>query len=428
MSGHFDNILNSNINRRIAVASFWSLGGAVISRGLMLLASVIIARILTQTEYGELGIIRSTINMFTVFAGFGLGLTATKYVAQFRDTNKLKAGKIIALSSIFAFIIGLIIALIIVFNAEFIALYSLNASHLQWELKIGAVILFFSSLNGVQTGILAGFEAFKTIAKINLIAGILSFPTLIGFSYFWGVTGAVIGFGSNFLLLYILNFLSVRKIATKENVPIKFFNSWEEWRVLYKFSLPAVLSGLLVSPTLWFCSTMLIKQPSGYEELAIFEAANQWKNTILFIPAAIAPIVLPLIANTSKSQFKRVINLNIKINVIISLPVAIILSLLSSKIMMAYGMEYEKGQPVLIILSVSTILISINNVIGQAIAGKGKMWIGFFLNMIWSISILSATYMFLDNNLGGKGLALSILISYFIHTILQFTVAKKLLK
>ena len=69
---------------RLARGVFWSMAGAVISRGLMLAAWVLVARMLGKTGYGELGMIQSTVGMFGVFAGFGLGLSATKHVAEFR--------------------------------------------------------------------------------------------------------------------------------------------------------------------------------------------------------------------------------------------------------------------------------------------------------------------------------------------------------
>jgi len=57
---------------------FWSMAGAVISRGLMLVASIFVARMLGKTGFGELGMIQSTVGMFGVFAGFGLGLNCNK--------------------------------------------------------------------------------------------------------------------------------------------------------------------------------------------------------------------------------------------------------------------------------------------------------------------------------------------------------------
>ena len=92
----------SEIGLRLARGIFWSIGGATISRALMLLAMMLVARFLGKTEYGELGMIQSTVGMFGVFAGFGLGMTATKHVAEYRRKDPERAGRIIAMAWIVA--------------------------------------------------------------------------------------------------------------------------------------------------------------------------------------------------------------------------------------------------------------------------------------------------------------------------------------
>ena len=67
-----DRIEASEIGSRFAKGTIWSMAGAVISRGLMLIASIFVARMLGKTGFGELGMIQSTVGMFGVFAGFGL--------------------------------------------------------------------------------------------------------------------------------------------------------------------------------------------------------------------------------------------------------------------------------------------------------------------------------------------------------------------
>lgn len=417
---------NSDIVSRIFKDAFWSLLGSIFSRGLMLIASIVAARILGRTEYGELGMIRSTVNMFTVFAGFGFGLTATKYVAEFRTKDKVKTGRIIGLTMLFSGVTGAIIALVILMAAPFLAEKTINAPHLVNEIRLGAVMIFLSALSGIQTGVLVGFQAFKTIAKVNLISGALAFPLQIGFILLYGLPGSVIGFGFNFLLLWVINFVAVRKEVQKFDVTIQFENLWSEWPILYKFSLPALLSGVLVAPVLWACNVMLVNQPNGYEEMAIFDAANQWRNTILFIPVALSQIVLPLLSDSANNedQFNRILKFNIIINFVISLIIAILVSLFSGTIMNTYGEGFADGRLVLIILIISTILVSVNGVVGQAIAGKGKMWLGFALNLIWALAILCISYYFYIIEMGAMGFAYAFLFSYTIHTLAQLVVLK----
>lgn len=415
----------SDIRSRFINGAFWSLTGSVVSQGLMIIASIIVARILGKLEYGELGMIRSTVNMFAVFAGFGLGVTATKYIAEFSVKDRDKTGKIIGLTTIFAGVIGFIISASIIIMAPFLADKTINAPHLVNEIRLGAIILFFSSLNGSFTGILAGFQAFKSIAKINLIAGVIAFPLQIGLTLLLGLPGSVIGFGLNFLVLWIFNYIAVRRVAVKFDVNIQFLNSFKEWEILYKFSLPALLSGLMVSPVIWACNAILVNQSNGYNEMAIFDASNQWRSAILFIPVALSQIVLPMLTDSrGQDQFERIMKVNIIVNLIISLLMAIIVSLFSSMIMSFYGEGFEEGNVVLTVLAISAVFISINNVIGQAIASKGKMWIGFLFNSIWGIILLLCSYIFINLGYGAKGLAYSFLIAYLAHTIFQVSYVK----
>lgn len=71
----WERLEESTIGLRLARGAFWSIVGASVSRGLMLAASILVARILGCEVYGEFSIIRSTVSMFLVFAGFGLGMT-----------------------------------------------------------------------------------------------------------------------------------------------------------------------------------------------------------------------------------------------------------------------------------------------------------------------------------------------------------------
>ena len=110
-----------SLRGRLAFGAVWCLIGTALSQGSIILASVISARLLDTVGFGELGIINSTIGMFGVFAGFGLGMTATKYVAELRATDPARAGRIIALSSVVAFATGSAMTLALAIFAPVIA-------------------------------------------------------------------------------------------------------------------------------------------------------------------------------------------------------------------------------------------------------------------------------------------------------------------
>jgi O-antigen/teichoic acid export membrane protein len=419
----FKRIEASDVGSRLARGVFWSMAGSVISRGMMLCATVLVARMLGKTVYGELGMIQSTVGMFGVFAGFGLGMTATKHVAEFRQSDPERAGRIIGISGLFAMGTGGVMALGVLVFAPWLAEHTINAPHLAGVLRIGALILFINALNGAQTGALSGFEAFKSIAHVNLFVGLISFPVLVCGTYFGGLTGAVWALAVNLCFNWLLNHIALRKEAQRYRVPFSLRNCCQEWSVLWKFSLPAALSGALVGPVNWACGALLVNQTGGYGEMGIFSAANQWRIAILFIPSMLGQVILPLLSNLSgesaERQYKKVLVLNVCLNFCIALAIVLPLTLFADFIMDAYGPDFDKGANVLRVLSFSAVLVAVNSVVGQAIISKGKMWMGFTFNALWAITLLVVGIVLLHKGYGALGLAYATFIAYVFHTVWQ---------
>jgi len=420
---YWDRVESSALGSRMAQGAFWSIGGAVISRGLMLFASILVARMLGREVYGEFGMIRTTLNMFLVFAGFGLGMTATKHVAEFRVTDPTRAGRIMAISGLFAVGTGTLVALGLYIFAPWLAFHTINAPHLVGELRIGAFILLLNALNGAQTGALAGFEAFKAIAKVNLVVGLASFPLLVGGAYFGGLRGAVWALAVNMIINWLLNHLALRREAARHQVPFSCKECFTEWPILWRFSLPAAMSGIMLSPVLWATNAMLVNQRGGYGQMGLYDAANQWRMAILFIPGVVGQIVLPMLANLNglddQVRYRKALKCNALINGCVALVVALPVALLAHPIMRSYGPDFEEGALSLALLSMSTILVALNSVVGQAIASKGRMWIGFIFNLMWATVFLALSYYFIHNGYGVVGLALANLIAYLAHSIWQ---------
>src|SRR5262245_20650021 len=72
---------------RLARGAFWNFIGTIAGRALTLPTAVILARLMGREGYGELAIIFASIEFFGAFAGFSLGMTATKHVAEFRTRD-----------------------------------------------------------------------------------------------------------------------------------------------------------------------------------------------------------------------------------------------------------------------------------------------------------------------------------------------------
>ena len=95
-----------SVKGKLIYGIFWNLISAIASQGFPLIAAIIAARLLGTFGYGQLGIINSTVILFSTFAGLGLGITATKYIAQYHNSDPERTGRIMGLTNLFGIISG----------------------------------------------------------------------------------------------------------------------------------------------------------------------------------------------------------------------------------------------------------------------------------------------------------------------------------
>jgi len=411
-----------SLRGRFARGAVWSLIGAVFAQGANLSASVITARLLGREQFGEYGMIQSTVGMLSIFAGLGLGLTATKYVAEFRTRDPERAGRIIALGCVVAIVSGGMLSLGLLAYAPLLAAKTLNAPELTDELRIASVLLFSNALNGAQTGTLAGFEAFRSIARITVLRGLITFPVTVAAVLLWRLPGAIWALAATSAFTCLVSQVSLRCQCTALGIQTRVWSGWAEWRILWTFSTPAFLSGALVGPAIWAANTMLVNQPGGYAEMGVFSAASQWRNAIGFIPGVLAQFALPLLSNLNgdrdTSRYGRVLRWNLILTVAAATAAALPVALGAAQIMRLYGRGFQQGWLVLVLSAVTAVMSCINNVVGTAILSGGSVWVGFAFNGMWAAALLAGCYRFIPTNFA-LGLAGSMLGAYIAHTAWQ---------
>ena len=419
----YNKVQQGNLSYRFVHAASWAVIGAIAARGITLISYIWVARILAQEVYGEFGILRSTINMFTVFAGMGLGATASKYIAQFRNSNPNKAGEIYMLSNFLILFIGGLFAVLLFFLAPYIADSSLHAPHLTNEIKVGAIVLFFIAVNSVQNGALSGFEDFKSIALNTFYSGSIQAVCLIVGCYWNGLLGMLIGWGIGCCSCYLLNRHSIHKQLKKYQIKYIFNRiPKDNLTILWKFSLPSLLASIMVMPVLWWSKTYLIGK-SDYAEMAVFDVTEQWSTMVLFIPSTLSQIILPLLTNTlvegTANQYSKLIKVNIFLNVCVAFLFSLFVLLIGPFIMGLYGENFINLKALAFMMG-TTIASSACNVVGQVIASQDKMWLGFVFNLLWATWVALFTVLFVGYfNMAAAGLALAIFVSYTIHFICQ---------
>jgi O-antigen/teichoic acid export membrane protein len=415
-------VKSSPIVCRLLAGAFWGIAGTLISRACGLLTSIIVARALGKTGFGEFGIIQGTLLMFGTVAGVGLGTTATKYVAENRSTDLARTGRIIALSRLLSWSISGALAILLFGLAQPMACKTLNAPHLVPQLQAGALLLLFSGINGSQTGVLSGFEAFRTIATINTSVGIAGIPLMAIAVLRYGLQGAIFALAITALANCVCNWYALRMEAARRGIVVHLRGALLELPITWQFSLPVLLVSLVLSPAVWLSSTFLTSFKTGYDALGAFSVALQWRNIIVMVPSMLGSVALPTLSNLSGTcnprAYRKVVLLNLGMTTVVA-ALATAATLFSAPwIAAGYGPKFGDSIPVIRLMAVSGFMYAVNSVVGVVLSSLGRAWTGLLFVMLCSAAMVCSAY-FLVPHFGAVGLALSHTIAYLLHSLWQ---------
>ncbi len=409
----------NSIRARFAANAFWSVVGASISQGFALAAAIVAARVLGQAGFGQLAMVQSTVGMFGILGGLGLGLTATKHVAEFRIADAEKAGRILGLSLAVAVISGGLASVALFFASPLLAVTVFRMPDLGPVLRISSLLLFFNTLYGLGTSSLVGFETFKSIAKVSIVIGLLSVLLVSFGALYGGLYGAVCGMAAASAAGGMLCHTVLFKKARDYGVPIVWRDIRHELPVVWRFAIPGCLNSAIVLPVTWLVHTMLVREANGFSQLGLFHAATRFQVPLRLVGSTLGLSLLPMLvserARGGNPRFERV-------NILLSwslgaIPVLVLLAF-PGLMAVLFGSQYGGmgSSRVLSLVLLYTVIILYKQGLARVLAAENLMWWGVLSNSVWAVLLLSSFYWLRHS--GAVGLAGSFLISYVASTIL----------
>ena len=382
-------IFSSSIALKMTGGFLWLLAGIVPVRVASLIATVIVVRILGTSSYGEFCLARSTTGTFLVIATFGMGRASAKYIAEYLTRDLERVGNIVAANYLFTFITSGIVAFAFFWFAPFLCENVFEIPHLVNETRFCVILLITTTFVGVQSGVLAGFQAFRETSIAGAISGALSIPFFVLGAKYGGTLGALIGFSTNSFINALINNIYISKLLKSRNVPFKFWNCWKERGVLWNFCLPSTLFSLCTSCVTWGISVLIVRQPNGSGELGILDAMRQIQTSILYLPVLAMNVVVPVLSEINgrrdRTLFVKTARGVVIINLLFTLVVSIIAAIFSSWIINAFGRGFEQAFWTLYVVLITCVVMSVTNVYGSILTSLGALWIRFVLATLGGI-------------------------------------------
>jgi O-antigen/teichoic acid export membrane protein len=395
----------SSLSRLLAVSFIWNLSGNLISKGSVFVVSVITARLLGDEDFGRVALIQQTIAVFVVFATMGLSVTSIKFVAEAVKDGRLAVQSVMSKIMTAALILSSIVLAVCLYSANFISLFFFNELELVLSIKLASVVIVFSTINQVQFGMLSGLNRFDLLAKSNIISGLINIPITIFLVNQFGLNGFVLSLFSVALILAFINRVFINSVVKR----IEHKHTWQaiDYKKIYKFAGPNVLSAIVFSVATWYGFSLLTQ--INLIEVAAFNVSNQLFGVIFVIPTMLAQVLMSFVAK-DKSNRNFYLLKSVKINVIITFSCCFPLMFFAGDIMGIYGETYREYEVLLVLTLLSVVAVGLSSQFEHYFVGIGRLSLHLKYTVLYAAVFVSLSIILVHK--GAIGIAIARFTAY----------------
>jgi len=404
----------------------FSLAGSGIT---VTLTSIVIARSVGVREFGLYALILSVQSIVYVFASLGIGTALTKYVAEFGKKDPDVATELTKTGFAFMLTLSGVSCLTYVSLGSLIGNQLYNEPDMTALIPFSAIATASAAILNCVLGIAQGLQRMKLFAVLQLAAPILTLFTVLIVVPSIGVQGAFIAAFLSQIAVSIFGvfwinqsgFAFVRSRFGFRNSPL--------FRRLVHFSVPFVLSAVLVGPVYWLGSTELALV-SGLDAVGYFAIAFLFYQVLSIVPQSIIVPLLPKVSELeahSRSAAKEHVLASMTIASTILLPLALGIGLFAKSIIETFfGSSYAPASDTAYLMVTTSYFAALASIIGSMITGMGRLWVGFGLNAIWAAFFLCIVFSLVPlSGLAGIGIAYAG--SYSLHLMVSLFVSRRVL-
>ena len=288
------------IGKLSAIGSFQLFIGKLISTVILAIGSIFLARFMASADYGLYIIALVPVTTMNLFHDWGITQAMTKYIAHYKAIGEEeKIHDIIAAGLIFKVATGLVLSILSLLLANFIATTIFKRPEITPLLSITSIVILSQSLLTAAQSNFNGFERMRLNSFTLICQSIIqttTAPLLVLIGY--GTIGAVLGYTFSFLvtgiigvaMLYFLLFKNLKKSNPHRTYKVKTLKTMLHYGV--PLSISTMLGNFVVQfyafLMVFYCSDVMI----GNYQIAV--------NFGMFLTLFTFPIVTVLFPAFSK--------------------------------------------------------------------------------------------------------------------------------
>ncbi len=421
--------MNFSIFARLTNGIAWSLVAQASAQGATFLSNIIVANLVGRTAYGQYATVVGTLLSISSLAQLATGYTSLKYLAELRSVDPVRAGRVVGLCSMVSCVSAILATLTVLGCSPWLASSVFKAPGLAVPLAIGSLFLGFSIVNGFQMGAMTGLEAYRQLGKASLVSGVIVVLSCTGFAHLFGVTGAVSGLVLASVVRWAIFKYYFNKELRNNGIVTDLRGFRREREVFIRFALPAAVCGLSVGPSQWLGSVALVRQPNGFSEMALFNAAYSLLIIVLFVPRVADRVAMARInfhrGLRDQHGYRSVFLTNLCIILAVALVGGSAALLFGPLLLRLFGKSFvAAGSPVLFYFILAAVPEGLLLAMSQLLQSNERMWT-VMLGVNLPRDILFPILAFLLAPQGAIGLAKAYLASVSLACTLSVVLASR---
>lgn len=378
--------------KRLALGSVWNVAGAVINRGAMLGLSMILSTLLPLDDMGIFGIVQLTVSTSITVVLFGLGISVTRFVAEFNGTDASKAWCVFCAGNRVVNWVAAVVSVFIALTSPIISRQVLGSESYYWVFLFVAGIVFLSASESIRNSALQGFGDFRASAGINIAKALVVVLLAVLLAKLFGLIGVLIAIASGALIGVVLarRFI-VRHMSIRDVVHADFCKGRFSLAELYSFGLPAAFSGVIVVGVNWLVPVLLAQGGAGVGAAGVFFLVTQWYLLIAFLPSVVSQVLLP-VAIGFKSNSRRFAFTGIAFIVYGAVAgiFTLIVNFFIDDIVGLYGYASDVMALPLQLSIYAGVLWGGVILAKQYLLSRSMVYVDLFITLVWALSFLTA--------------------------------------
>jgi O-antigen/teichoic acid export membrane protein len=404
-----------SLRDRVVKGASWTLAGAVLGRTVSLVGTIVATRLLSPSRFGQLSAVQLMVGTFAGIAGLGLGVAVTKRVAEHRTKDPARVSDFTRSATRIVAASGGVTTLVVILGRGWLADTWFHSPELATPLALASGMVLTSALLGVQIGILIGMEAFKQAALATALRNIFTALLLVIGIKVAGMNGALAGavLGEVATLLWVIP--AVARLGTAPRISIYRRGGPGAWSSLRKVGLPAVIASISVLLSLLVGQRILVGQPDGFVDVAQFSVAYRWSLVVLFIPASISPVMLPLLSNlagaNARAAFQRLLTGNFLTLTLVTAIPAVLMILCRRFVLGLSGGSYRSDTAAFVILMGATVPIVWNTILSQAALALEAIAAWLISDLVLALALVAGAVLLVPDH-HSAGLAAAYAVAY----------------